>query len=278
VANRLRLAGARACLVTGSIARDWADRWSDVELLVVWDATPAPEQRHAALQGLVAEIRAYDGTVPGRSEDDGLIEGLKCDLEHVTAHDLHDSLSRLVESVSSGPDLDAQRLAASLLTGIALYGDQDVGQWREVVADYPDGLARRTVSGTLRLGPHAWLRMLAEREDPLPLNDVLVRIGRTLLISWFALSERYVATTDGKWAIRYAGTLTGTPGRAAERLAACFSLPPIGAAEMMIGLVDETIDFIAVFIGTELAEPIRGRLDAASRDPDWSGLKGSGAS
>ncbi|WP_430786231.1 nucleotidyltransferase domain-containing protein [Actinoplanes sp. G11-F43] len=42
------LPGVRSVLLTGSVARGTADRWSNTDLLVVWDAVPPPPDRHVA--------------------------------------------------------------------------------------------------------------------------------------------------------------------------------------------------------------------------------------
>ncbi len=40
----------RAVMVGGSVARGWADRYSDVEVGVFWEAFPSPEQFRAAME------------------------------------------------------------------------------------------------------------------------------------------------------------------------------------------------------------------------------------
>jgi hypothetical protein len=271
LAERLERAGAVSVLVTGSVAAGWADRWSDVELLAVWMAVPAPAEREGVAESVGATaFRSFPGDGPESSgEDDLLLGGLKCDLAHTTVGAVDAAITRLGDADDPDPALGAQRLAASLLGGVVLSGGAPVAGWRADLDPYPPGLATRTLTGALRLGLDAWLRMLAERADPLPLHDVMVRAGRALLVAWSALSGCYVATTDGKWAGRHAARLPVTPARAAERLAGVFRLQPTEAAAELSALVGDTLDMCEVRFGPELTAVVRRRVEAQGRDPDW---------
>jgi predicted nucleotidyltransferase len=84
-------AGIRAVGVTGSVARQRADRHSDVELLVVWEDAPSEMQREAvARRAGGREIRLYPHGGLGTDEwsEDYLVQGVKLDVTHLTGQGL----------------------------------------------------------------------------------------------------------------------------------------------------------------------------------------------
>ncbi len=74
------LPGLRAVLLTGSVARGWADRYSDVELMVCWDGPPPTELRRYAAEAGRATVETLHGYDPDNAEwaDDLLVDGSRC--------------------------------------------------------------------------------------------------------------------------------------------------------------------------------------------------------
>lgn len=270
LAARLDSPSVAAIGVIGSVARGWADRWSDLELMVVWETVPGEDERGRWLAAAgVSAVRSFPADAPVRADDEGRIAGLKVDVSHVATADLDAASRQLRHGEPGDAALPAQRLAASVLSGVPLAGEPAWASLVEGLGRYPAGLARRTLAGAVHFGPHAWLTMLAERGDVAPLHDALVRVSRTLLVAWFALNDRFVATSDGKWAGRYVATLPLVPVQAASRLRDLFEGPLTSRAAGAATLIDETLALADERFGADLVAPVRARVRSALRDPGW---------
>ncbi|HEX2993250.1 MAG TPA: hypothetical protein VHP14_00405, partial [Anaerolineales bacterium] len=66
--------GIQAIVIAGSVARGYADEYSDLEIPIFWETLPDDATRHAIVSALHAEfLYAYDGPA---CEDQLLIDGL----------------------------------------------------------------------------------------------------------------------------------------------------------------------------------------------------------
>jgi hypothetical protein len=86
---------AAACLVTGSVATGWADRWSDVELLVIWGAVPDAATRQNQMVATELGLRAFDVSSPLDSEDHIIVFDLKCEVAPTSITLVHEAVVRL---------------------------------------------------------------------------------------------------------------------------------------------------------------------------------------
>src|SRR5512146_353404 len=77
----LAFEGIKAIVIAGSVARDYADEYSDLEIPIFWETLPDDSTRHAIVTALHGEfLYGYDG--PAR-EDQILIDGFQLDLWHI---------------------------------------------------------------------------------------------------------------------------------------------------------------------------------------------------
>jgi hypothetical protein len=83
IARRLQCyEGIQAIIVGGSVARGYADAYSDLEMPLFWDVLPSDAQRLQIVADLSAEfLYGYDGPA---NEDQVLIEGFQVDFWHCT--------------------------------------------------------------------------------------------------------------------------------------------------------------------------------------------------
>src|SRR5215212_1440242 len=77
-----KFAGLEAIAVLGSVARGYSDAYSDIELLLVWNQLPSPDQQSTLLRALHAEFR-YPAFDPGY-QSAFRIRGIPVDLWHTT--------------------------------------------------------------------------------------------------------------------------------------------------------------------------------------------------
>ena len=86
IARRLMpFEGVKAIVIAGSVARAYADEYSDIEIPIFWEMLPDDATRHAIVSALKGEfLYAYDGPA---CEDQLLINGLQVDLWHIAISD-----------------------------------------------------------------------------------------------------------------------------------------------------------------------------------------------
>ncbi|MBA2469531.1 MAG: hypothetical protein H0V37_09020, partial [Chloroflexia bacterium] len=196
--------GVRAVLLCGSVSRGWADRWSDIELTVCWEATPSLDVRAELAASVGADgRRVYPLGADARThEEEFTHHGEKSDLAHMEITAIAAILNEV--TVDGDPSPRKHAFVASLRDAIALAADDLLPEWQRQAAVYPVELQRTMIGSNLIFGPHWWLEMLAERNDLLPLYDILCRIERALLGIVSALNATYLSSDAFKWSARQA--------------------------------------------------------------------------
>ena len=161
----LALGPLRAALVAGSAARDDADFYSDLDLLLFVDELP-PEGRLPELQGAVGgtnRIRFAERT----ETSDSLqfeVEGIAAQVVYETV-DAHEAqLDRLLtgHEEAFGP---AQKIAMGMLEAVPLHGVELVERWRARVASYPAPLRRAMIERHWKFFPLWFYGPALDRRD-----------------------------------------------------------------------------------------------------------------
>lgn len=236
--------GVRAVLLCGSVSRGWADRWSDIELTICWEALPSPQARTDLAASLGAEgRRVYPADPELRThEEECTHQGEKIDLAHMETG----GITAILDEVTVGcdPSLRKHALVAGVRDAVALAGEDLVRGWQRQAAVYPAELRQVMIERNLVFGPHWWLEMLAERNDLLPLYDILCRIGRALLAIVAALNAAYLPSDGFKWSQRLASGFALGPSEFALRLERVFRAPPVEAVREAGDLIVEVFQLI----------------------------------
>lgn len=233
-----RFAGLRAVVVGGSVARGYSDAYSDIELLLFWDAEPDPDVRRQIITDLRAEFR-YPNTDP--SHDSALlIRGMPVDLWHLTVASEEAALHQVLDEYSI--DLDVSNVLDTMHACIPLYGQDLVRQWKSRVQAYPDELALRFLHAYL---PHFHLRRLnfaVHRDNPTAYYHTLTDIQSSLFVILLALNKSYFPTY--KWMYHALESMPITPGRIAPRLRQMFDEPPLRAVAQLRDVLAETLAIV----------------------------------
>ena len=254
-----------AVLVGGSAARGHADRWSDLELGIVWSAVPAEDARTAAATAAGAvDRRLYsDASLPETWEEDYVIDGVKVDVAHLAV----DTVDRVVGDVTerSDPTLAKQVLVSTVRHGLALHGAALLARWQASASAYPDALVRTMVEQHLVFGPHWWLEMLAERDDLPYLYQLLCRVEHSVLGALLGLNRVYPPSASLKWAGWIAGELTVAPPDLSGRLKFVLRAEPRDGVDEARRLIEETVDLVEAHLPSFDTGPVRARLSAPPR-------------
>jgi hypothetical protein len=234
----------QAVLLCGSVARGWSDRWSDIELLICRDAAPSPELSDRVTSALGARQGRIFGRDPrtGAWEDELSVHGVKIDIAQMSSLEI----SKLLSSVTIDADssVDKHAIVAGIRDSLTLYGGDLTQEWQQQAHVYPPGLRLEMIRSHCAFGPHWWPTMLADRNDMLPLYEILSRIGRRIMATLLALNSTYTVNASYKWSSRMATSMMIAPNDLPARLDAIFRLSPSEGVAEARSLIDETFSLV----------------------------------
>lgn len=237
--------GVRAVLLCGSVARGWADHWSDIELTICWERPPSEAVRTELANRLgVTGRRVYpDAREPRMQEEAFTHAGEKIDLTHTDV----DGIAAVLQDVTVDCDPSPARHAfvAGVRDAVVLAGDDVALAWQRQATIYPEELQRTMIERNLVFGPHWWLTMLADRHDVLPLQDILVRIGKAVLGIVAALNRTCLPSDGFKWSQRVAAEMRIAPTAFPRRLEWILSKPPVEAVQEAGDLITDVFQLVS---------------------------------
>jgi predicted nucleotidyltransferase len=233
-----QIAGIDMIAVLGSVARGYSDQYSDLELMLLWDHEPSPEQQAELVRLVQAEHRhpAFD---PGYHSA-FRIQGIPVDLWHTTRAQEEAFMHAVLVDLSL--DLVANNRVETLLSCIPLVGVDQAAAWKTHLNAYPRDLAVRFIQTYI---PHFHLRHLhfaARRDNPTAYYHTLSDVQSSLFLVLLALNAAYFPTF--KWMYPTLRHMSQTPPEIATRLHAMFHQPPIQAADHLRTVLAETLDLV----------------------------------
>ena len=231
-------AGLRATVIAGSTARGYSDAYSDIELILFWDAAPDPDQRRAIMAALEATYR-YRPADPGY-ESAYLVRGVPVDVWHLTVAD-H---TRTLDSVLHGHSVDLvlNNRVEITQTAIPVAGVELIASWRGRVRHYPPELAQRFFAEYL---PHFHLRHLglaAHRSNPTASYHTLSDIQCSLFMVLLALNRMWFPTF--RWMYPTIDRMPLAPARLGARLRQMYVVDPPAAVEQLRDVLRETVALV----------------------------------
>jgi hypothetical protein len=238
-----------AMLVEGSVARDAADRFSDLDLAVFWTEPPTPkERRDIVIRAGGSSRHAWPshGEAIGWSERFEK-EGIPIDIRHTTVTTTKGIIAAVVEHAD--PRLSKQQCLAALRSSLPLLNLALIKGWQQQAAAYPDQLAGAMVRKYLRFHP-AWEQVqMAERHELLVLYDSLCSAQKQFLFVLLGLNHLYFP--GWRWLDCLIDEMQVTPGNLAQRLKQLFaivSIDPLAAVYQLHDLIEETFRLVEVDI------------------------------
>lgn len=185
--------GVKAILIAGSVARGYADEYSDVEIPLFWETLPDDADRHAMVAALNADfLYAYDGPA---CEDQLLINGLQVDLWHITLAREEEVLEAVLHAQRF--DLGSLNALDTIRSCIPLYGHEIVRGWKLRAQEYPEELAEKIIREHLASFGIGELFILAQRDNPTAFHARLSFLQQEIFVVLLALNRLYFPTF--KW-------------------------------------------------------------------------------
>lgn len=230
----------RAVVLGGSAARGYADRYSDIELGVIWDTAPTDAERMEAIKqaaGTNWRLDAYDSAHDVWIED-YTVHGVTIDVVHRTTA----MTQRLIEDVVQRHDITPfkQALVAAIRDAVPLQGIEIVQRWQTQIRSYPDALMVAMVDQYLLFNPWWSVEVFAERGEFVLVPQILCIASDRLVTGLAAINRIYYP--GSKWLSKLLGSLLVAPPQFGERLHQCFRAQPVDAVQLMAQLIEDTFD------------------------------------
>ena len=241
-----------ALFAGGSTARGHADRFSDLEIGVVWSEPPSDTERADAIVAAGGDlVRLYP------AEDYGLgpvwadawkigrlggapLTGVEVDMHHFLDENVEHMLVDVLERFD--PELEKQSLVGAIATGIALHGHDQLAAWQERAATYPDGLRVAVVQANAQIEGLWRLDAFAERANPVAGYAVLTSAQERLLQTLLGLNRTYYSGVKSLDAT--ASGLEVAPHDLVERIRSSYPLRVGESKQALAALVEDTYDLI----------------------------------
>ncbi|WIY62846.1 DUF4037 domain-containing protein [Bacillus arachidis] len=188
-----------AIILAGSVARKLQDEHSDIELHILWSASPADADRQKPIKNIGGTILSYHPYEEEEwSETYLTTEGIKLEISNFLTTTVEKFISDVVDKYEI--DYEKQCIVSSIHDGVSLYGEMKVNQLKDRVAEYPEELAKRMIMENLWLS-NRWhnREALLARKDWLMLYDVICEVQRDLFGVLFGLNKLYVHHPAFKW-------------------------------------------------------------------------------
>lgn len=252
-----------ATVVAGSVGRGRHDEFSDVEVDVYWAGPPTDQDRLAAIResgGVLSTLWDYDPEDAEWSED-FTVEGIPTTVSNFTCSEIDAVLGRRDRFTQ----LDQMRLSA-IHEGRVVTGQDLVKTWlaRSI---YTDEVRLSTLRHFLVRAPVArWRHVpaLASRGDLVSLRLICDDMLLALLGLWFGLNRAYIEHPRFKWAHRVMTQFDYLPAASIDRLRQACSEEPVAACEIVISLLQETLDLVELHVPAVSTRDLRQGL-ATSR-------------
>ena len=230
--------GIRAVVIAGSVARSFADEYSDIEIPIFWEVLPDDATRRAIVSELGGEF-LFDYNGPAR-EDQILVQGCQIDLWHITVTHQDSILNNVLHDHQFDPGtlnaLDTLRYC------IPLYGHELVQNWKRRAQEYPKELAGRIIQEHLDCFSTGQLFLAAQRKNPTAFYGELSHLQQEIFLVLLALNRHYFPTY--KWLYPVLESLQIKPDSIARRFQQAFEVPYAEAIKGTKSLLEETVQFV----------------------------------
>jgi hypothetical protein len=257
----------RALVVAGSVARDWADEWSDIELDLFWNEAPTDEDRRHVIEQAKGTLVYYYPLEGDEWSDAYFVDGLKFEISSFLVSTLEQYTTQAIEQCDD--TIEKHLRMAALQNSIALHGGDLIEQWRAKIALYPNTLAEKIIRENIDFGGWNTVEFSFARGDLLLAYDLLTKVQKQVLAVLLALNRTYLGHPRGKWLEHFADDMKLKPSRLAERMLYALRQGSIEGAREMDGVIEETFDLVQQQFPqidlSEIKRDVRFRRERISR-------------
>jgi nucleotidyltransferase-like protein len=245
IANAYReCARPAAALLTGSVAEGESDRYSDLDLILYYEALPS----EVALRDARDRCEASDFQLLGQGSEREFaeiykVDGVECQVAHTTIVAWEDDMASVLERLEV--ESPTQKALGGLLDGMPLYGDDLIGRWHARAAMYPDALAQGMVTHYLHFFPIWYIAdRLATRDATLWFYQAYVESAQNILGVLAGLNRLYYSTFQFKRMRAFTGKMRLAPDHLADWLERLFTANRSDAIAGLEALASATVALV----------------------------------
>jgi hypothetical protein len=260
VAARLRrYEGIQAIVVGGSVARGYADAYSDLEMPLFWEALPGDALRQEMAADLGATyLYGYDGPA---QEDQLLVGGFQVDFWHSTVANEETVLDEVLLGYDT--DLGSSNFLDTVRACIPLYGEAIIARWKARARAYPDELAARAIEEAMARLDRGHLEVHAARGNPTMAYAAIAALQQQVFLILLALNRAYYPSL--KWLYRSLEGMPVKPAQIEVRYRRAYTAPLEAAIDDTLAVVDETLALVEAHHPQIDTAPARVRLATPRR-------------
>ena len=264
-----------AVLIEGSVARDDADRSSDLDLAVFWAEPPTAQERRDILTRALGRDRPPSSSPREAAgwQTRNVRGGVAIDVRHTTVAATEGLLAAVLEHAD--PRLARQQRLAALRSALPLVNPALIIRWQQQAAAYPHAMAVAMIQKHLRFRPAWEQEQLAERHEVLVLYDSFCTAYKQLLLVLLGLNHLYYP--GWRWLDRLMDQMQMTPPNLSLRLKQLFaivSIDPLASVYQLHELIEETFALVASHLAAVDTRQARARFH--ERGKHWEHSDGLG--
>ncbi|MEC5425795.1 DUF4037 domain-containing protein [Virgibacillus sp. C22-A2] len=232
-----------AVLLGGSVARNWNDDYSDIELFVFWRESPTEQDRKLSIHTVNGKIIDFHPYEEEEWSETYITQEVKLEISNFLTQTIYKIINDVI--VKYETDLDKQCLVASVNDGISLGGEEMISQLKEKVKVYPKELSKAMIRNNIYLG-NRWSNReaLLAREDWLMLYMVIVSAHSNIMGILFGLNRLYVHHPAYKWQNHSLEKMTIVPKNISSRLNSILLEHPKKAVIELENIIQEIYQLI----------------------------------
>lgn len=233
-----RFTGIRAITAGGSVARGYADPYSDLEMPLFWDEQPAGSVREAIAAMLRADTIHFSTRPAG--EDNFLINGFQVDLWHIAISEAEAIFDKVLKQYD--PDLKYSNFIDTIQICIPLYGEAVMNRLKQRIQACPDELVLRSIKEYISQFRAKHLELHLIRDNPTLLYGTISELHKLIFLILLALNGNYFPSF--KWMYHSLKTLRLKPINLEQRFRHTFRCPPSEAIDHTRQIIDETLTLV----------------------------------
>lgn len=237
--SHLMGADVHAILIGGSVAKGWADDYSDIEIGLFYKTLPSLTDR----QGIVERVSGT-GAMFSKPDSNGLItdyffvDGLQVDLWHCS----DEVIDRFINNIDTDPLPNAtQETLWVIQNGIVLKDSPQLAKWRSKL-HFPMIKRQEVVALHLSAITSPDLKLFACRHDLPVYYGLISGIQKRMGLLLFALNGTF--SVDFKSLEHSLKLMPIKPENCWERFDAIYKAPLLEGAEMMESLITDTVALV----------------------------------
>jgi hypothetical protein len=261
-------AGAVAAMIVGSTAKGMADEWSDLDLILFYEAWPGRTALDGARRSLApGDVVTLGGDLDGEVYlEQMLVGGVACQLVHQTTAAWHETAAVVLEQLDV--ESPVQKALSGLHEGVPIHGEEIIASLRAEAA-YPERLRVRMIEANLGVFPLWRLQDgLACRDAELWQRSELVAGLQRILAVLAGVNAVWFSGFQLKQVRTLAASFRVAPAGLAERIDAALVAPMPAAAFELERLLDETLAIVEAEVPS--VDVTAARRGIGARTKPWS--------